>query len=59
MLELVFHGAVHNVRKSHTSAVIGLVLNVVQASLMIAGFYLMFTFAAPARTPSAAITCCS
>ena len=45
MLELVFHGAVHNVRKSHTSAVIGLVLNVVQASLMIAGFYLMFTFA--------------
>lgn len=45
MLELVFHGAVHNVRKSHTSAVIGLVLNVIQSSLMVAGFYLMFTFA--------------
>lgn len=45
MLELVFHGAVHNVRKSHTSAVVGLVLNVIQASLMIVGFYLMFTFA--------------
>ena len=45
MLELVFHGAVHNVRKTHTSAVFGLVLNVIQSSLMIAGFYLMFTFA--------------
>jgi len=45
MLELVFHGAVHNVRKSHTSAVIGLVLNVIQSSLMVLGFYLMFTFA--------------
>lgn len=45
MLELVFHGAVHNVRKSHTSAVIGLVLNVFQSSLMVLGFYLMFTFA--------------
>ncbi|XXF90898.1 ABC transporter permease [Tabrizicola sp. M-4] len=45
MLELVFHGAVHNVRKTHTSAVIGLVLNLVQSALMVAGFYLMFTFA--------------
>ncbi len=45
MLELVFHGAVHNVRKSHTSAVIGLALNVVQSTMMIVGFYIMFTFA--------------
>jgi ABC-type polysaccharide/polyol phosphate export permease len=45
MLELVFHGAVHNVRKTHTSAVVGLVLNVIQSSLMVLGFYLMFTFA--------------
>ncbi len=45
MLELVFHGAVHNVRKTHTSAVIGLLLNLVQTTIMIAGFYLMFTFA--------------
>ncbi|MEZ5753289.1 MAG: ABC transporter permease [Paracoccaceae bacterium] len=45
MLELVFHGAVHNVRKSHTSAVMGLVLNVIQSSIMIIGFYVMFTFA--------------
>lgn len=44
MLELVFHGAVHNVRMSHTSAVIGLVLNVIQSSLMVLGFYIMFTF---------------
>lgn len=45
MLELVFHGAVHNVRKTHTSAVVGLVLNVLQSSLMVIGFYLMFTWA--------------
>lgn len=44
MLELVFHGAVHNVRKSHTSAVVGLLLNLVQSLLMLAGFYLMFAF---------------
>ncbi len=44
ILELVFHGAVHNVRKSHTSAVIGLLLNIVQSVLMLAGFYLMFAF---------------
>ncbi|WP_254216374.1 ABC transporter permease [Tabrizicola sp. TH137] len=45
MVELVFHGAVHNVRKTHTSAVIGLVLNLVQMVIMIAFFYLMMTFA--------------
>lgn len=40
----MFHGAVHNVRKSHTSAVIGLLLNLVQGVMMIAGFWLMFNF---------------
>lgn len=45
MMELVFHGAVHSVRQSHTSAVIGLALNVIQALLMVIGFYVMFTFA--------------
>ncbi|MEN9408171.1 MAG: hypothetical protein RL216_145 [Pseudomonadota bacterium] len=45
MLELVFHGAVHSVRKTHTSAVMSLVINIFQSALMIAGFYLMFTFA--------------
>ena len=45
MLELVFHGAVHNVRKTHTSAVIGLLLNLVQMVIMIAFFYMMMTFA--------------
>lgn len=44
MLELVFHGAVHSVRKSHTSAVMGLVLNLSQSVIMLAGFYLMFAF---------------
>jgi len=45
MLELVFHGAVHNVRKTHTSAVMSLVINLFQTTMLIAGFYLMFTFA--------------
>ena len=45
MLELVFHGAVHNIRMTHTSAVMGLVINLFQSALMILGFYLMFTFA--------------
>lgn len=45
MLELVFHGAVHNVRKSHTSAVMSLVISLFQSAMMIGGFYLMFTFA--------------
>lgn len=45
MLELVFHGAVHNVRKTHTSAVMSLVISLFQSALMIGGFYLMFTFA--------------
>jgi ABC-type polysaccharide/polyol phosphate export permease len=45
MLELVFHGAVHNVRLSHTSAVMSLVINLFQSALMIGGFYVMFTFA--------------
>lgn len=44
MLELVFHGAVHSVRKSHTSAVLGLVLNLSQSVIMLAGFYLMFSY---------------
>ena len=42
---LVFHGAVHNVRMTHTSAVMGLAINIFQSALMIGGFYLMFTFA--------------
>lgn len=45
MLGLVFHGAVHSVRKTHTSAVMSLVINIFQSALMIGGFYLMFTFA--------------
>lgn len=45
MLELVFHGAVHNVRKTHTSAVIGLLLNLTQMVIMIGFFYLMMNFA--------------
>ncbi len=44
MLQLVFHGAVHNVRKSHTSAVLGLLINIFQSLIMLIGFYLMFSY---------------
>ncbi|MEY4697632.1 MAG: hypothetical protein RIT14_2060 [Pseudomonadota bacterium] len=44
ILDLVFHGAVHNVRKSHTSAVIGLLLNVGQTVALVVTFYLLFAF---------------
>ncbi|MES2145249.1 MAG: ABC transporter permease, partial [Pseudomonadota bacterium] len=36
MLELIFHAAVRNVRKSHGNAVIGLLLNILQTVLLIA-----------------------
>lgn len=42
MVELVFHGAVRHVRKSHGNAVVGLLLNVFQTILLVAVFYLMF-----------------
>lgn len=43
LFDLIFHGAVHNVRKSHGNAVIGLLLAVLQNVIMIGMFYLMFT----------------
>lgn len=45
LLELIFHTAVHNIRKSHTSPVIGLVLSILQTVMLAAGFYIMFYFA--------------
>jgi ABC-type polysaccharide/polyol phosphate export permease len=38
---LVFHTAVRNVRKSHGSPVVGLLMNIFQSVLMVAVFYLM------------------
>lgn len=42
LFELVFHTAVHNVRKGHGNAVIGLLLNLLQNVMMIASFWMMF-----------------
>jgi ABC-type polysaccharide/polyol phosphate export permease len=42
MLELIFHVAVRNIRKTHGNAIIGLMLNIVQTLIMVAVFFVMF-----------------
>ncbi|GGE15554.1 ABC-type polysaccharide/polyol phosphate export permease [Gemmobacter megaterium] len=42
LLELIFHAAVRNVRKSHGNAVLGLLINIFQTVLMVGVFYIMF-----------------
>ncbi len=41
LAELVFHAAVRNVRKSHGSPVVGLLMNMLQSVLMVAAFYVI------------------
>ena len=43
ILELIFHASVRNIRKSNGNAVLGLVMNIVQAVLMVLIFYAMFS----------------
>lgn len=43
LLELIYHATVREMRKSHGSAVIGLVMNTVQAMLFVGVFYFMFS----------------
>jgi ABC-type polysaccharide/polyol phosphate export permease len=43
-LDLVFHAAVHNIRKTHRNALAGLVLNIAQNAILLATFFLMFNF---------------
>jgi ABC-type polysaccharide/polyol phosphate export permease len=43
VLELIFHAAIRDLRKSHGNAVLSLVLAIVQAVLMVLIFYVMFT----------------
>lgn len=43
IFELMFHGAVHAVRRRHGNAVIGLLLNISQMVLFVGIFYVMFT----------------
>jgi ABC-type polysaccharide/polyol phosphate export permease len=42
ILGLIFHAAVRNVRKSHGSAVVGLLLNILQSVIMVGVFYMTF-----------------
>jgi len=41
--ELLYHATVREVRSSHGNAVIGLALNIMQAMIMLAAFYVMFS----------------
>lgn len=41
ILELIFHATVRHLRKTHRNAVVGLVMNVVQALVMVLIFYVM------------------
>ncbi len=42
MAELLYHATVRNVRSNHGNAVIGLILQIMQAMIMLAAFYFMF-----------------
>ena len=42
MLELIYHSAVRDIRKSHRNPLMGLIMNVFQSVLMIASFYALF-----------------
>ncbi len=41
-LELIFHVAVRDIRKSNSNAVVGLIVNVIQSTMMLATFWFMF-----------------
>ena len=40
--ELIYHATVRDIRKSHRNAVVGLVLNMLQAAIFVLAFFLMF-----------------
>ncbi|MCJ7871243.1 ABC transporter permease [Marinovum sp. 2_MG-2023] len=42
-IELVYHGAVRNVRKTHGNALMSIFMNVLQTIIMVVVFYVMFT----------------
>ncbi|WP_134726416.1 ABC transporter permease [Paracoccus luteus] len=50
-LALIYHQAVYNVRKTHRNAVMALLLSVLQAMVMIMGFYAMFWIMGVRRSP--------
>ena len=50
-LALIYHQTVHNLRSSHSNAVVGLAMSVGQALAMVAGFYMMFHVMGVRRSP--------
>lgn len=42
LLELIYHGTVRDIRKTHRNAVVGLVLNILQTVIMVFVFFVMF-----------------
>ncbi|GGD22661.1 ABC transporter permease [Sinisalibacter lacisalsi] len=42
LLELIYHATVRNVRKTHSNAIIGILLNMLQTMTLVAVFYVMF-----------------
>lgn len=43
MLEVIYHATVRNLRKSHTNALVGLLLNMLQTMMLVGVFYLMYS----------------
>ncbi|WP_347266909.1 ABC transporter [Paracoccus sp. (in: a-proteobacteria)] len=50
-LALIYHVTVNNLRKGHRNAIVGLIMTVLQAIAMIAGFYLIFAIMGVRRAP--------
>lgn len=42
LLTLIYHATVRNIRKNHRNALIGLLLNMLQAAIFVLAFYVMF-----------------
>ncbi len=43
LLEVIFHASVRNVRRSHSNAVVGLMVNIFQSVVLVLVFYTLFT----------------
>ncbi|SDW17476.1 ABC transporter permease [Roseicitreum antarcticum] len=43
IMELIFHSSVRSIRKSHSNALIGLLMNVIQTVLLVAVFFIVFS----------------
>ncbi|MAM63479.1 ABC transporter permease [Maritimibacter sp. UBA3975] len=43
LLERIYHATVHNVRKTHSNALMGLFINMLQTMMLVAVFYVMYS----------------